>query len=127
MYEIIINGSLAALCDKPRYVKIKEDSGAYVETSHDEAIGIAVNSTVYNIDGREEIPDMPQAIVKKSDASEYIFKHGVKITENEKRTNSAFIDVESALCEFDATTDERIGAVEAALCEIDAAINGGGE
>lgn len=127
MYEIIINGHLAALCEKPRFVKIKEDSGAYVEALHDEAIGIAVNGIVYNIDGREDIPDMPQAIVKEGNASEYIFKHGVKITENEEHTQSAFIDVESALCEFDTTTDERIGAVEAALCEIDAAINGGGE
>lgn len=127
MYEIIINGRVVALCDKPHYVKIKEDSGAYVEASHEEAIGIAVNGVVYNIDGRNDIPNMPQAIVKESSVSEYIFRQSVEISENKERTNSAFIDVESALCEFDTTTDERIGAVEAALCEIDAAINGGGE
>lgn len=127
MYEIVIDGRVAALCEKPLFVKVKEESGAYVEAARDEAIGIAVNGVVYNIDGREDIPDMPQAIVKEGNALEYIFNNGVKITENEERTQSAFIDVESALCEFDTTTDERIGAVEAALCEIDAAINGGGE
>lgn len=127
MFEIIIEGHLAALCDKPRFVKIKEDSGAYVEASHDEAIGIAVNGVVYNIDGREDIPDMPQAIVRESDVSEYVFGVGVKVTENEERTQSAFIDVEIALCESDTNTDERFKEVEEALCEIDAAINGGGE
>lgn len=127
MYEIIIGGHLAALCEKPRFVKIKEDSGAYVEAAREEAIGIAVNSVVYNIDGREDIPGMPQAVVKESDVSEYVFSHAVKIAENEKRTDSAFIEVESAVCELDTMTDERFNAVEAALCEIDLKVNGGGE
>ncbi|MCM1059101.1 MAG: hypothetical protein NC452_02280 [Eubacterium sp.] len=127
MYEIIIDGRLSALCEKPRYVKIKEDTGAYVESSHEEAIGIAVNSEVYNIDDRNDIPDMPQAIVKECSASEFIFSQGVKISENEKNTGSAFIDVESAVCELDTTTSERFNEVETALCEIDAKINGKGE
>lgn len=123
--EIIIDGRVVALCDKPRYVKINENSGAYVEASHDEAIGIAVNGIVYNIDGREDIPNMPQAIVREGEVSEYIFEHGVKIVENEKRTNSAFIDVESAVCELDTATEERFNIMEVALCEIDAKVNGG--
>lgn len=109
------------------YVKINETSGAYVEASHDDAIGIAVNGTVYNIDGREDIPNIPQAVVRESEVSEYIFAHGVRISESEKRTNSAFIDVESAVCELDTATNERFNNMEAALCEIDAKVNGGGE
>lgn len=31
MYAIISGGVLLALCDKPRYVKMNEASGAYVE------------------------------------------------------------------------------------------------
>lgn len=127
MYEIISEGHIIALVEKPRFVKVNEDSGAYVETQHDDAIGIAVNGTVYNIDGRNDIPDMPQVVVKECSASEYIFSHGAKITENEKKTGSAFIEVESAVCELDAMTNNRLDEVEAALCEIDVKINGGGE
>ena len=127
MYEIIIEGRVVALCEKPLYVKVKEDTGAYVEASPDEAVGIAVNGIVYNIDGRDDIPDMPQAVVKKSSVSEYVFEHGVKISENEKRANAAIIDVESALCEHDTMTEEHFKIVEIALCELDAKVNGGGE
>lgn len=36
-------------------------------------------------------------------------------------------DAETALCELDAATEERLTAVEEALCELDNALNGGGE
>ena len=49
MYAIISKGELLALCERPRYVKRNEETGAYVEAAEAEAIGIAVGGEVYNL------------------------------------------------------------------------------
>ena len=51
MYAIISKGELLALCERPRYVKRNEETGAYVEAAEAEAIGIAVGGEVYNLPG----------------------------------------------------------------------------
>lgn len=37
MYAIISKGELLALCERPRYVKRNEETGAYVEAAEAEA------------------------------------------------------------------------------------------
>ena len=61
MYAILSGGALLALCDKPRYVRLNPDSGAYVEAAPEEAIAISVNGDLYNINGGSAIPDAPLA------------------------------------------------------------------
>ena len=51
MYAIISKGELLALCERPRYVKRNEETGAYVEAAEAEALGIAVGGEVYNLPG----------------------------------------------------------------------------
>ena len=51
MYAIISKGELLALCERPRYVKQNEETGAYVEAAEAEAIGIAVGGPVGAIAG----------------------------------------------------------------------------
>lgn len=127
MYAIFSNGALIALCDKPRYVKIKPETGVYVEAEETEAVGIAVSGSLYNLPGSDAIPDAPEAVVTQSDASEYVFRNRVRIEENEETQGAAIIGMEDALCEQDAANDVRMSAIEDAVCELDSIINGGGE
>ncbi len=126
MYAILSGGTLLALCDKPRYVCLNPDSGAYVEARPEEAIAVSINGNLYNINGSSAIPDAPEAIVKKDDMAEYVFGNRARIAENEKATGAAVVQLEDALCEQDTATEERFAAVEEALCELDSA-NAGGE
>lgn len=127
MYAIISGGALIALCDKPRYVRMNPDSGAYVEATPEEAEGISVKGDLYNINGGNAIPDAPEAVVREDDVAEYVFNNRARIVENEETAGTAVVQIEEALCEQDAATEERLTAVEEALCELDNAINGGGE
>lgn len=59
MYAILSGGVLLALCDKPRYVKVNEASGAYVEAEEAEAVGVSICGDLYNLVGGTAIPDAP--------------------------------------------------------------------
>lgn len=125
MYAILSGGALLALCDKPRYVRLNPNSGAYVEAPPEEAIAISVNGDLYNINGGSAIPDAPEAIVREDDVAEYVFHNRARIVENEETTGAAVVQLEEALCEQDTAADERMSAVETALCELDEKVNGG--
>lgn len=128
MYAVISDGVLLALCDKPRYVRKNEESGAYVEAEEAQAEGVSVNGDLYNIGGGNAIPDAPQAVVTEGEASEYVFSNRVRIEENEKNTSTAIVSIEEALCELDTASTENATAMENALCELDemiSAISGG--
>ena len=128
MYAVISDGVLLALCDKPRYVKMNEASGAYVEAEEAQAEGISVNGDLYNIGGGSAIPDAPQAVVTEGEVSEYVFLNRARIAENEESTNTAIVEIEEALCELDTASTENATAVEDSLCELDemiSAISGG--
>lgn len=128
MYAILSGGALVSLCDKPRYVRRSPDSGAYIEAAPEEAIAVAVNGTLYNINGGSAVPGAPEAIVREEDdAAEYVFANRARIAENEQATGAVVVQLEDALCEQDAVQDERVSALEDAVCELDAALNGGGE
>lgn len=122
MYRIIINGEIKGCCDKPRYIKIKPETGVYINATLDDAVGVAFGGVAYNLLNHNEIPNTPIAIVSETDASEYIFNDSLKITD----CGENIFEVESALCELDSTSDERMSNIELALCELDEAINGGG-
>ena len=127
MYAILSGGALVALCDKPRYVRLNPESGAYVEAAPEEAIAVSVNGDLYNINGGNAIPDAPEAVVREYDMAEYVFHNRARIMETEATTGAAVVQLEEALCEQDAANDERISAIEDAVCELDSIINGGGE
>lgn len=93
MYAVISEGALVALCDKPRYVKINENTGLYVRAEKEDAIGISVNGKLYNLPGSSEIVDAPEAIVRDGDISEYVFSNRAKIEVNAESTETAFVSV----------------------------------
>jgi len=126
MYAILSGGALVSLCDKPRYVCLNPDSGAFVEATPEEAIAVSVNGDLYNINGGSAIPDAPEAIVREDDVAEYVFGNRARIAKNEAATGTAVVQLENALCDQDAAQDERMSALEDVVCELDAALNGGG-
>lgn len=73
MYAIFSGGVLLALCDKPRYVKVNEATGVYVEADREDAIGISVNGDLYNLPGRITIEGAPEAVVSEVEIGELIF------------------------------------------------------
>lgn len=127
MYAIFSGGVLLSLCDKPRYVKVNEASGAYVEAKETEAVGVAICGNLYNLVGGTAIPDAPEATITHSDISEYVFRNLARIEKDKEMQGSAIVGMEDALCEQDAANDERMSAIENALCELDIKVNGGGE
>ena len=67
MYAIYSNGVMLSITDSPRYVRLNESSGAYVEAAPDEAVGIAVSGTLYNLPGSTAIEGAPEAVVTEDE------------------------------------------------------------
>lgn len=91
MYAIISKGVLLALCDRPRYVKVNEASGAYIEAGPEEAVGVSVSGTLYNLNGGENIPGAEDAIVTEAEGGEYIFQTRKQVESVNETTAIAFV------------------------------------
>ena len=108
MYSIEnMDGEYIAICDKPRYIKLKEKTGSYIECSAEEAEGVSVAGKRYNINGRVCIPNEPMAIISQKDHFEVIFEN---ITET---TNEAGFREQQL--EFDLDADFRLTCLELGL------------
>lgn len=125
MFAILSEGALLALCERPRYVKVNEETGAYVEATAEEAVGVAVDGQVYNLPGGTAISDTPEAVIQEAEAPEYVFRNRARILLNEETTGAAIVAMEEAMCEMDTAAEERLAAVEEALCDLDSGMNGG--
>ena len=101
MFQIIYEGEVIGLCDKPRYINKKK--GIWVECKKDKAEAIAFKSVAYE-----------GARAKEVDGSEYAF-------EQTQRIDSAaddIVDTQDALCEATDDISERLADIEDALCEL---------
>lgn len=119
MKAIIVNGKIISICEKPVYVKKHESLDLYVQCKPNEAIGISAgvgeDGGIYNLPGRNDIPDAPEAFVRDDDNREYFFN-----TYNQAdKAATDIITVEEAMCDSDTITDDRIAAIEDVLCELD--------
>ena len=111
MYAIISGGELVALCDKPRYVRVNPDSGCYVECARAEAIAVSVNGDLYNLGGGSAVTGAPAAVVRETDAAQYVFRNRAQIikgTETGDR-NTANIDYLSMMTGVDLPAGEEKG------------------
>lgn len=54
MYQIIKDGSVFALVESPVYIRLHEN-GCYVQTTFDQAQGISIQGTPYQLLGRDSI------------------------------------------------------------------------
>lgn len=88
MYKIISGGEIIAVCDKPRYVKVNETSGALVRCEAGEATGIVVggeyhskvNTFAVEIDGGEYAFSVDQRVKESEDINSIVF---VTLAEND--------------------------------------------
>lgn len=112
MYRIINTktGAEIGSTEAPRYIKLSEN-GTKIEATPEEALGIAYKSTAYNLFGREGVGAEETVLLSEYDA-------GDNVAETVKNTDS-IAELEDAMCEQDAATEERLAAIEDALCELD--------
>ena len=103
MKGIVSNGELVGVCDKPRFVMKNPKSGAYIQTTEENAEGIAVRGTLFNINGKEIIPDAPMAIIREMDGFEMLFDNSKETGQQKTQIdqNRADIDFISAMTDID--------------------------
>lgn len=88
MYKIISGGEVIAICDKPRFVKVNETSGALVQCGAVEATGIVVggeyhskvNTFAVEIDGGEYAFSVDRRVKESEDINSIVF---VTLAEND--------------------------------------------
>ena len=116
MYEIISEGQIVSLCDKPRYIKVKPSTGCYIEATAEDAQGVSAGGKPYNLAGHTEITvtnydeetetsetvPAPVADVREVDGGEVAFKEGARINDNEVKIEETS---DTALAGLMATTD----------------------
>ena len=98
MYRVTCGSEIIALCDKPRFVRKKIESGAYIQCREDEADGVAVAGEVYNLQGKTRIEGAPEAQIVEVDGGIELFAGYV----DKNQYTSEISALENALCEMDA-------------------------
>lgn len=120
-YIILSNGSIIDICSEPRYIKLSETNGAYVEANEDEAIGLSVRGTLYNLGDNAAIDGASTAIIEAKDVNEHIYRNMIGVQDCQA-TISEWYDV------WDAWLDEEywvtIEDIQNAIADLDAQING---
>jgi hypothetical protein len=80
MYKIVKDGELLSICDAPRYIKYNERTASYVLTTEEEAEGVAVDSTPYELFGKTLEGNQGVVLVNEVDGGELVFadQNGIK-------------------------------------------------
>lgn len=79
MYRIIkIDGTELGITDSVNYIRYS-DNGCFTTATQTDAIGVAFNSTPYNLIGHDEIEDADTVIVSKIDGGQEIKSHQTAI------------------------------------------------
>ena len=98
MYRVTCGSEIIALCDKPRFIRKKVESGAFIQCDENEADGIAVAGEVYNLQGKTTIEGAPEAHVVEVDGGTALFAGYV----DKVKYTAEISALENALCEMDA-------------------------
>ena len=93
MYQIVKEGQLVALCDEPRYVLRKPETGVYIQTSAETADGVAVAGNVFPI---------TEVSIRKVDVGAVLFEGSTKI----RQYGADIAAFEDVLCSIDAVNEE---------------------
>ena len=115
MFQIVSEGRVVGMVDKPRFIKYKPESNCFVQTDKENAQGVAVMGQAYNLPGHKEIIGCPDAIILEKDGFEILFGNSVKIAKVEEDG----LIVSDALIDLDETVNEKITELQDALIELD--------
>ena len=125
MYAIYVGGDCLEYCEKPHYIKehTDEETGRtwYVQAdNYDEAIAVTVHGTIYSLPFKEPIEGHEtEATIVEKDSGTYVFQNKENTDKNTEEIAVTKEDVETALCEIDMSTEERIAMLEDVICELD--------
>lgn len=72
MYKVSSGGKIIAICDKPRFIKLNNESGAYIEAGQAEAIGVVVGGKVYNYGGNQIAEGAEDVTITEVDGGEIL-------------------------------------------------------
>ncbi len=127
MYAIISKGELLALCERPRYVKRNEETGAYGRRRRPKPSVSPWVARCITCPAAPPSPTRRRRWHRRARLRSMCSATTPASSRTRRATNAAFAAVEEAMCELDSSSEERLTAVEEALCELDGAANGGGE
>lgn len=75
MYAIVHGNEIISICEKPTYIKIKPNTGIYIEATPEEASGIAVAGKVYNLGDKVILEGADSVRVIKDNTGKWIYKN----------------------------------------------------
>ena len=118
MYEILgADNNVIGYADEPRYIRLKPTSGAFVPCKREDAQGIALKGTPYNLSGHDEIiitvfedeeekrVPAPEVFVREIESGDVVLQ---EIDNSEAKMGEV-------LCDMDIDLED----IKEALCEID--------
>ena len=108
MFKIVSAGKIVAICDHPRYIAKNPETGTLVEATADNAIGVSVAGTLYNLNGGKEIPEAPDAIVSDVEGWELIFSTMAQVDTVNTTNGIAFVAMAEAGTIDDVTAGEHV-------------------
>ncbi len=95
MYRIFADGHSLGICEKPNYVKRKNN--LWIQCKKEDAEAISVNGVAYQ-----------DAIVSEVDGGEFLYNLFKDLTKNLTTTD----DLQDAICQLSEEFEERINEIE---------------
>ena len=112
------NGNVIAQVDTPRYVRLKKESGAWIQCPANLAECVAIDGVRYSLAGRDIVADAPVVVyINEVDAAMelYFAAKGVKdLDENLTQTQEALTEV----YEYNISTEDELTQTQLALVEL---------
>ena len=106
MYEILeVDKGVIGYVDEPRYIKLKVTSGAFIPCKKEDAQGVALKGTPYNLAGHDEIKIQvmendtmttqaaPAVYVREVDGGEIAFQQDEKISEVDETSTTGLMAI----------------------------------
>lgn len=95
MYKIInaADGSIIGTTEKPLFIRKKETTGCYINTSTANAQGVAYRGTAYNLQGKEGVGAEDTVILVEFDSGNEVDETKAAIAENSAAIDEIIISM----------------------------------
>lgn len=96
MFQITFDNKIFYTSTAPNYVKKKSSTGAWIQSSKDDAKAISVLGEIHSLPNKPPIENKSVAIVKEIDGGSPIFEVSNKTKDNALKV----VDIQEALCDL---------------------------